>query len=162
MNDLLRVVLMGAGATVLLDLWGLLRRPLVGWPVPDYRQLGRWVGLMGRGRFWHVSIAQAPPVPGERAIGWLTHYVTGVIFAAMVPAVAGSQWLRDPTPGAALAVGIGSIAAPFLLMQPAMGAGIAASRMPDPPRARLQSLLTHAVFGIGLYVSALALQPRAA
>jgi len=33
-----------------------------------------------------------------------------------------------------------------------MGAGIAACRMPDPNTARLQSLLTHAIFGIGLYL----------
>jgi len=56
--------------------------------------------------------------------------------------------------GPALAVGIGTVAAPFFLMQPGMGAGIAASRTPRPNAARLQSLLTHAVFGLGLYVSA--------
>jgi hypothetical protein len=40
---------------------------------------------------------------------------------------------------------------PFLVMQPAMGAGIAASRTRNPGAARLQSLVTHAVFGLGLY-----------
>lgn len=34
------------------------------------------------------------------------------------------------------------------------GIGIAASRTPRPNAARLQSLLTHAVFGLGLYVAA--------
>jgi hypothetical protein len=51
-----------------------------------------------------------------------------------------------------LLVGIGTVAAPFLLMQPGMGAGMAASRTPAPNAARLQSLLTHAVFGLGLYL----------
>ena len=50
-------------------------------------------------------------------------------------------------------VGIGSVAAPFLLMQPGMGAGIAASRTPRPAVARVRSLITHAVFGIGLYAA---------
>ena len=50
----------------------------------------------------------------------------------------------------ALTVGIGSVAAPFLLMQPAMGAGIAASRTPRPSAARMRSLVTHGVFGVGL------------
>ena len=37
-------------------------------------------------------------------------------------------------------------------MQPGMGAGIAASRTPAPNKARLQSLLNHGVFGVGLYI----------
>ena len=51
--------------------------------------------------------------------------------------------------------GIGSVAAPFFVMQPAMGAGIAASRTPRPAAARLHSLVTHTVFGLGLYATAL-------
>jgi hypothetical protein len=39
-------------------------------------------------------------------------------------------------------------------MQPGMGAGIAASRTPRPVAARMQSLLTHIIFGLGLYASA--------
>jgi nitrous oxidase accessory protein NosD len=41
-------------------------------------------------------------------------------------------------------------------MQPGMGAGIAASRTPKPAVARINSLLTHATFGLGLYLAALA------
>ena len=58
-----------------------------------------------------------------------------------------------PDLGPALLVGIGSVAAPFLVMQPGMGAGIAASRTPRPAAARLQSLVTHAIFGLGLYAA---------
>jgi DUF2938 family protein len=43
--------------------------------------------------------------------------------------------------------------APFLLMQPGMGAGIAASRTPRPVAARLQTLVTHGIFGLGLYAA---------
>jgi hypothetical protein len=56
----------------------------------------------------------------------------------------------------ALLVGIVTVAAPFLVMQPGMGAGIAASRTPKPAVARINSLLTHAIFGLGLYLAALA------
>ena len=38
-----------------------------------------------------------------------------------------------------------------------MGAGIAASRTPTPWKNRLRSLLTHAVFGAGLYFCGLLL-----
>jgi len=53
----------------------------------------------------------------------------------------------------ALIVGIGTVVAPWFIMQPAMGAGIAASRTPRPAEARLHSLLTHAVFGVALYLA---------
>jgi len=86
------------------------------------------------------------------------HYLTGVLFAALVPLVWGLAWLRHPTPGAALLVGVVTVAAPFLLMQPGMGAGIAASRTPRPAIARVHSLLNHLAFGAGLYLSALLLQ----
>jgi hypothetical protein len=39
-------------------------------------------------------------------------------------------------------------------MQPDMGAGIAVSNTPKPNAARIRSLLSHAVFGLGLYVAA--------
>jgi hypothetical protein len=39
------------------------------------------------------------------------------------------------------------------VMQPAMGAGIAAGRTPRPWMARVHSVLTHGVFGLGLYVA---------
>jgi hypothetical protein len=53
-----------------------------------------------------------------------------------------------------LLVGIATVLAPFLLMQPGMGLGVFARRAPHPWKARLHSLLMHAVFGLGLYASA--------
>jgi len=147
----------GAGATLATDLWTLARRRLLGTPPPDYALVGRWFAHMARGRFRHERIATAPPVPGERAIGWIVHYMTGIAFAGLLLAICGLAWVRQPTPAPALALGIATVAAPFLLMQPGMGAGIAASRTPRPNAARAQSLATHAVFGAGLYAAGLVL-----
>jgi hypothetical protein len=158
MELLITVTAIGTGATVAMDLWGLARRRLLGMPAPDYAMLGRWIGHMPRGRFSHPSISKAEAIPGERLLGWLAHYATGLLFAAALVMIAGSHWLRAPSPGIALAVGLGSVAAPFLVMQPAIGAGWFASRTPAPGRARLQSLATHLVFGVGLYVAALLVQ----
>ena len=143
----------GAGATALIDLWAVARRRLLGIPVPDYGLVGRWLAHMPRGRFRHDSIAAALPVRGERLIGWIAHYLIGISFAAILPAVWGHAWIHHPTIGPALIVGIGTVAAPFLLMQPGMGAGLAASRTPRPGAARMQSLVTHGIFGIGLYAA---------
>ena len=147
MNFVLCTVLTGAVATAVMDLWTIVRLRLLGTPLSNYGLVGRWLAGMARGRFRHDRIAASPPVRGEQVIGWTAHYLIGMAFAAVLLAT----WGGDPSILAALTVGIGSVAAPFLVMQPGMGAGIAASRTPRPNAARLQSLVTHAVFGLGLY-----------
>ena len=119
--------------------------------------VGRWLAYMPRGRFRHERIAAVPAVRGERIIGWIAHYAIGIAFAGLLLAIWGLDWARQPTLAPALMVGVGTVAAPFLLMQPGMGAGIAASRTPRPAAARLQSLITHLVFGAGLYAAGLLL-----
>ncbi|UTW13475.1 DUF2938 domain-containing protein [Marinobacterium rhizophilum] len=158
MNHLLSILLIGTGATMVMDLWSLVRKPLLGIPPPNYGMVGRWITYMAYGQFQHDAIAASAPMRGERVTGWMFHYLTGIAYAALLIAIWGNSWIHTPTLGPALAVGIITVAAPFLLMQPGMGAGIAASRTPKPNSARLQSLITHAVFGLGLYVSGWAIQ----
>src|SRR5690606_11707280 len=153
MNGLLCLFYIGIGATAVMDLWGLARKPLLGVAPPSYALVGRWIAHMTRGRFRHDSIARSAPVRGEQVIGWTAHYLIGIAFAALLIGIWGSAWVQQPTIGPALAVGTGTVVAPFLLMQPGMGAGIAASRTPRPALARLQSLITHVVFGLGLYAA---------
>jgi len=153
MDEVISTLVIGAGATMVMDLWAIARKRMLGIAMPNYGLVGRWLALMPRGRFRHASIAAAQPVRGERLIGWSFHYLTGIAFAAILPGLWGSGWIHRPTLAPALIVGIGTVAAPFLLMQPGMGAGIAARRTPRPAAARLQSLVTHAIFGLGLYLA---------
>src|SRR5262245_15012201 len=99
-------LLIGAGATAVMDVWMLVRRPLLGSPLPDYGMLGRWLAYMPRGRFRHDPIAASPAMPHERAIGWIAHYLTGIVFAAILLAIWGLDWARHPTIAPALIVGI--------------------------------------------------------
>ncbi|KVL67804.1 DUF2938 domain-containing protein [Burkholderia ubonensis] len=158
MNDtadaLLHLLLIGAGGTLVMDLWALFRRRAFGVPSLDYALVGRWLGHMASGRFRHASIVAAPPVRHERPLGWLAHYAIGIAFAGLPVALAGTQWISAPTLLPALAAGIGSVAAPFFVMQPAFGFGIAAARTPQPSVARRRSLVTHLSYGLGLYVAA--------
>jgi len=154
MEHLPATLFIGVGATALMDVWGAVRQRLLGIPPANYGLVGRWIGHMPRGRFRHAAIASAAPVRAERALGWAVHYLIGIVFAALLIGLVGPGWLVQPSLGPALALGIATVAAPFLLMQPGMGAGIAASRAPHPAQARLHSLLTHAMFGCGLYAGA--------
>jgi hypothetical protein len=154
MSDFVFTLMMGIGATALLDFWSLARKQLLAIATPNYRLVGRWFAHMSVGRVRHVSIAASAPIRGELVIGWSAHYIVGVVFAALLTGLWGPTWLQNPSLGPALLVGTGSVAAPFLIMQPGMGAGIAASRTPNPKAARFQSLVTHVIFGLGLYASA--------
>ena len=147
----------GIGATLVMDGWGLFLKHALGIPSLGYALVGRWVGHMFRGRFAHTHIGEAEPVRHETSLGWAIHYGAGISFAALLAILGGADWVASPTPDLALAVGLGTVAAPFLLMQPAFGFGLAASKLPNRNAARLKSIVTHLVFGFGLYLAAVAI-----
>ncbi len=149
-----RIIFVGTLATVLLDLWMLLLKRLKV-PTLDMALLGRWLGHLVQGRLTDGAIAAAAPVRGERGIGWTAHYAIGIVFAAMFVAITGEAWTRLPTFVPALLFGIATVAAPLFILQPALGAGIASSRTRTPLRNVAKSVVNHAVFGGGLFVSAL-------
>lgn len=150
---LLCVVALGVGATAVLDGWvWLLHR--MGVPNTGLALVGRWFGHLARGRMAHASISKASPVAGEAALGWVVHYAVGAAFSGALLGLVGVAWLREPTLLPALSFGLVTVLLPWLVMQPAMGAGLAASRAPNPWSQRARSLANHAVFGIGLYLSA--------
>jgi hypothetical protein len=153
MEPIVRSILIGAGATLMMDAWAALLRRL-GIPSLDFAMLGRWVGHLPRGRFVHESIARAAPVEGELALGWATHYAIGISIAGLLLATFGLKWAHAPTLLPALLVGIVTVAAPLLILQPALGAGIASRKTATPLLNSLKSLATHVVFGFGLYLSA--------
>jgi hypothetical protein len=150
----LRGIFIGAGATLLIDLWAALLRRF-GVPSLNFGLLGRWIGHLPEGRFIHESIAKSAPVPRESLIGWLAHYAIGVSFAGLLLAMFGLDWARSPTFGPAFLVGIGTLPAPLFVLQPALGAGIASLKTPRPVFNTFKSLTTHAVFGVGLFLAAL-------
>ncbi|HLO96492.1 MAG TPA: DUF2938 family protein [Burkholderiaceae bacterium] len=157
MDLLASTLVLGLGATALMDLWLMgLRR--AGVPTLDFALLGRWTGHLLQGRWRHEAIAKSRPVRGELALGWLAHYAVGLLFAALLVAWQGAAWLMAPRPGPALALGLATVAAPLLLMQPAMGAGIAGRRKGPVAANLLRSGANHLVFGLGLYLNALGLQ----
>ena len=153
---MLIAIVIGIGATAVMDVWNLFLKRAFGIPSLNYCLLGRWISHMPSGTFRHASIAAAPPKPAECAAGWVAHYTIGIVFALVFIVLASGDWLARPTLLPALLYGMATVVFPFFIMQPSLGLGIAASRTPKPAQARLKSLATHTVFGIGLYVSTLA------
>jgi hypothetical protein len=154
-NYILAAVVIGAGATLLMDLWNLFLKRRFDIPSLSYCVLGRWLRHMPEGSLRHANINAAPPKPLECTVGWVAHYSIGVVFALAFIVFTSGEWLARPTLLPALLYGIVTVVFPFFIMQPSFGLGIAASRTPKPRQARLKSLATHTVFGLGLYVCAL-------
>lgn len=145
----------GIGATLIMDIWLLFLKRAFNISSLNYCLLGRWLCHMPAGTFKHASITAAPRKSFECTVGWIAHYSIGIGLVLGFVVLVSSDWLVRPTLLPALLYGIGTVVFPFFLMQPSFGLGIAASKTPNPMQARLKSLMTHTVFGIGLYLSAL-------
>ena len=107
---------------------------------------------MPEGKFAH-AIASAPRLQSECTVGGIAHYAIGAVFTLVFVALAPTDWLARPILLPGLLFGLATVLFPYLVMQPAYGLGVAASKTPSPTAARLKSLVSHGVFGLGLYVS---------
>lgn len=149
-------MLIGIGGTALLDLWARLLNRLFALPLPPWHLVGRWFAHMPRGRFVHLQgIGQSTPVRYELAIGWVMHYLVGICFAAALLLIWSTQWAHIPTFLPALIVGLVTVGAGWFILQPGMGVGVACSKAPNPNLARLQNVIGHVVFALGMYLTAL-------
>ena len=158
-RHLIAAAAVGLGATLMIDLWALLLRRGFAIPSLNYCLLGRWLLHMPGGTIVHHSIVAAEPKSHECALGWTAHYLIGAAFALAFVSLASARWLERPTLLPAVAFGAATTLVPYFVMQPSFGLGIAASKTPNPNAARLKSLMTHTVFGVGLYVWAVLLRP---
>ena len=156
-RQIIGAILVGLGATLVIDLWALLLRRGLNIPSLNYCLLGRWLLHMPGGTFGHESIAAATQKRHECTIGWVAHYLIGASFALVFVLLVSGTWLERPTLLPAMVFGIVTTLVPLLIMQPSFGLGIAASKTPNPNQARLKSLMTHTVYGVGLYAWALLL-----
>ncbi|MBX3134531.1 MAG: DUF2938 family protein [Gemmatimonadaceae bacterium] len=147
-------VALGAGATAAIDAWNYALRRVAGIASLNYCLLDRWVSHLRHGVFRHRSIADAELARCECTLGWIAHYGIGIALAAVFVGAAGADWLLRPTVLPALGFGVVTVALPFFVLQPALGLGLASSATRDPLAARIKSLATHSVYGLGLYACA--------
>jgi hypothetical protein len=152
---LVRSIVIGVGATLLFDIWGLMLNRVARLPAPNFALVGRWFAHLPRGRFTHDDIARTEPVEGELVIGWVAHYAIGILFAGALLAIWGLGWARNPTFMPALIVGLVTVGCGWFILQPGMGAGIAASRRANAWTLRAMNVAGHVVFAIGMYATAL-------
>lgn len=148
---ILSTILIGLGATLTFDLWALFLKYAFKITPSNFCLVGRWIRYLPEGIFRHSNIGSATRKSAECIVGWIAHYLTGIVFAAAFMAFMGNDWLQRPRLIPAIAFGVITVLVPFLIMQPSFGYGVAASKTSSPMQARLRSLINHAIFGFGLY-----------
>ncbi len=153
------ILVVGVGATLVMDLWALFLKRVLAVPSLSYCLVGRWVSHMATGVFWHTKISNADVRAGECALGWVVHYLIGIAYAAILLVPMQGVWLSwlDQAPLSAFSIallfGLTTVVFPFFIMQPALGSGIADCHNTNPAQARLKTLVTHSVFGVGLFAA---------
>ena len=79
-----KAIVIGIGATALMDLWAIFLNAAFKVPLPNWALAGRWFcGLTG-GKVFHDDIAEAAPRTNELAIGWIGHYAIGLYGSALI------------------------------------------------------------------------------
>ncbi|KQV24429.1 hypothetical protein ASC97_26375 [Rhizobium sp. Root1203] len=150
-----RSVVIGIGATVLMDIWAIVLAQATGGSLPNWAPVGRWFWHLGNGKVFHDDIGKAASYEHELALGWIGHYVVGILYGILLVLIAGPGWLAEPTFLPAWIWAIVTVGAGWFLLQPGLGIGWAASKTPNPAKVRFLNLVSHTVFGFGLYATAL-------
>ncbi|UDF29697.1 UNVERIFIED_ORG: DUF2938 domain-containing protein [Roseateles sp. XES5] len=157
MDVLAKGVVIGIGATVLMDLWAILLWKAFGQSRPNWAPVGRWFYHLKNGIVFHDDIGKAEPYGQERALGWIGHYAVGIVYGVILALIVGPAWFAAPTFLPAWILGIVTVGAGWFLLQPGLGIGVAASKTPSPGKVRVLNLVSHTVFALGLYGTALLL-----
>lgn len=150
-----RGIIIGIGGTVLMDVWALFLYKVFRQAKPNWAPVGRWFWHLQHGKVFHDSIATAEPYAHEQALGWISHYAVGIVYGVLLVLMTGPSWLAAPTFLPAWIWGIVTVGAGWFLLQPGLGIGWAASKLPNPNKARLFNLLAHTAFALGMYATAL-------
>lgn len=151
MDVLIKILLIGVFATVIMDIWATFSNRVLKFPRTNWAMVGRWIGHIPNGKFVHNPISSSSEIRYENIIGWMFHYFIGVIYSAIYVAIV--IWIQGNNASllTAWTFGLLTILSPWFILQPALGLGICAVKAPKPNMVRFQNLVIHSIFGIALY-----------
>src|SRR5690606_12536773 len=136
MDIVWRGILIGIGATIVMDLWALLLAAMPGQARPNWGLVGRWFWHLRYGRIFHDDISSSAPYKHEVALGWIGHYAVGILYGVIFAIYGGAEWFSDPVFFPVWIFGILTVSAGWVLLQPGPGIGWAASTLPHARQVR--------------------------
>ena len=144
------IILIGIVANITTDLYEFTIERYLG-KTRDWHLVGRWMITIPRDSFIIDPDDDTQATSGELRLGWIFHYIVGILFAAIYLVVVHFVLNTHPSFVNAVGFGIITVVAPWFILMPALGAGMFASKAARPNFVRVLSLSVHIVFGIGLY-----------
>src|SRR5262245_24536728 len=147
-----QTLLVGVISTFLMDLLTVAAKGLRLVSPLSPNLVGRWFASVARAQPLHADIARAAPVSHEFVLALPVHYAIGTVLAALYLWTAFEIGWQPRNLALALAFGLCTNVLPWLLMFPAMGYGFFGANGPEGTRLFISSLLSHAFFGIGLWL----------
>lgn len=149
-----QILVVGAIATIFTDVYELALERFWG-KTRDWHLVGRWMYNIPLGSFVIDPSDESGAVSGELAMGWIFHYVVGILFATIYLLGVHFIFREHPSIGNAIGFGVITVAAPWLFLLPGLGLGFFAAKTERPNFVRITSLSIQMVFGVGLYFGAL-------
>ncbi|MBC8719226.1 DUF2938 domain-containing protein [Ochrobactrum sp. Marseille-Q0166] len=155
---MIKGIAIGIGATVVMDVWAMVFARFPGQSRPNWGLVGRWFWHLRHGQICHDDISKSPAFSHEVALGWLGHYVVGVLYGIIFAMYGGSAWFANPLFLPAWIFGILTVAAGWFLLQPGLGIRWAASRLPNANNVRILNVVAHTFFALGMYATGILLK----
>lgn len=156
MNDVIVFCLAtGILSTVALDIWVTLVQKLTGLPATNWGMVGRWFSGIPRGQ-WVLRDGSSAPSAGEKALGWVFHYLIGIGYSVLIVLLWGTGFVHTPTviPVAIVGVIVSTLAGLMILM-PGLGAGFMGSKLPNQGVTFVYVVVAHVVYALALYGAAI-------
>ncbi|ASK79359.1 hypothetical protein CF386_09865 [Paraphotobacterium marinum] len=149
-------IFIGIIATIIFDLYSIILNFTFNIHDPiNMNLLGRWIGYLIKGDMIFHNIPQLIPIKYELALGWISHYLTGILVSLFfLIALKFSKKSHSNLAIFSISILFGwfLMIVPFTVMMPVMGGGYFASSTPNPEFIRWLVFFSHSIFGLGLFV----------
>jgi hypothetical protein len=157
MGDLYAGVIIGLTGTALKDVWAIFLKRVFDNAPPNWAMVGRWVVHLKSGKVFNDDIAEALAFSSENLVGWIFYYFVGFIYGVIFMLLVGKEWLSGPTLMPVWLYSISTILVGWFLLHPGLGLGMALAKTENPFKGRCMGLMTHSVFGLGMWFGAFAI-----
>nr|WP_319509350.1 DUF2938 family protein [uncultured Draconibacterium sp.] len=157
---IVEIILSGAFATAIMDLCaGVLAKRKVIHPFITQNELGRWFLYLFRMKFFHRNIASTPSLKNEKFWCFISHYLIGMVLTGIyfylelkLPGIKNQFW-------APVVYGFTTIIFPWFWLLPSINLGFMAAKSKQQSKIIRTNMLNHTIFGLGISLWIMLLQP---
>lgn len=148
---IIRGIIIGFFATMVMDLWTLLLFFITGHPI-DWGIIGKVVGYMFEGDLIVSDMSKYHALKYQNAIGWLTHYSVGFIYAIAFELIVLHGLKYKVSLLKTLIFAWVLMFFPLCVLSPLFGNGFFYMYSASPLHNILYTISCHTMFGIGLWL----------